>query len=75
MKSYSSAFKAAAVQKILNRGNRSVDDISKEMGIHRSIIYKWSNEFGTLGDMKKSSNPQKRSANEKLNCEQLVLNN
>ena len=66
MKHYSPEFKAVAVQKLLNRGNRSIEDISQEMGIHQSNIYKWRNEFVTIGDMKKSSNPHKRSANEKL---------
>lgn len=66
MKHYSPEFKAAAVQKLLNRGNRSIEDISKEMGITRSSMYKWSDEFATIGDMKKPSKPQKRSVSEKL---------
>jgi transposase len=63
---HSEEFKKAAVQKFLNRGNRSADEIIKETGIHPSTIYKWCSQFANVKDMKKSTKPKNRSVAEKL---------
>ena len=65
---YSTEFKSAVVQKYLDRGNRTVKDIVGEIGIASSTIYQWFNEFASISDMKKSTQPQCRHVNEKLKC-------
>lgn len=64
--SYPEEFKQAAVQKFLNRGNRPLNEIIHDLGITRSTIYKWRDEFANIDGMKKSSKPQNRSVIEKL---------
>lgn len=63
---YSTDFKKSVVSKLLNRGNRTITDISKEVGIHFSTIYDWRNELAKVNGMKQQSKPHSRSANEKL---------
>jgi transposase-like protein len=63
---YSIEFKKAAVEKLLTRGYRTVDQIAKEIGISSPTIYQWKNDFANMGNMKKSSKPQDRSVNDKL---------
>ena len=63
---YSEEFKKSAVEKFLMRGNRSVSEIAQEMGIHIPTLYDWRNKFAKVGDMKKISKPQSRSAIEKF---------
>lgn len=65
-KGYSRDFKEAAVEKLLNRGNRKVEEIIREVGVSSPTIYQWRDEFATDGGMKKSSKPQNRSVDEKL---------
>lgn len=59
-------FKKSAVEKLLTRGNRTVIDITKELGISSPTIYYWRDQFAKVDGMKKSSKPQNRSATEKF---------
>lgn len=63
---YSNEFKKAAVQKYLNRGNRKVADILKEIGIASPTIYQWRDELANVAPMKKATKPKDRPAKEKL---------
>ena len=63
---YSEEFKKAAVQKYLSRGNRSAGEILNELGITKTSIYQWRNNFANVNGMKKSSKPQNRTVHEKL---------
>ena len=63
---HSIEFKKSAVQKYLNRGNRSVNEILQEVGIASPTLYLWRDSLAMVGGMKKSSRPQNRPANEKL---------
>ncbi len=63
---YSEDFKKSAVAKFLSRGNRTVPEISNEVGVNSSTLYNWRNNFANVTDMKKPSKPHSRSAQEKL---------
>lgn len=59
-------FKKSAVEKLLTRGNRTVTEITKELGISSPTIYYWRDQLAKVDGMKKSSKPQSRSVTEKL---------
>lgn len=64
---YSEEFKRAAVQKLLNRGNRTVKQITEDLGVSSPSLYEWRTKFGNVASMKKTaSRPQDRSSEEKL---------
>lgn len=64
---YSEEFKRAAVQKLLNRGNRPVKQILDDLGVARPTLYQWKANFGSVSDMKKSATrPKDRSSEAKL---------
>jgi transposase len=72
---YSEEFKKVAVEKMLNRGKRSIDEIAADLGgIHKATLVRWVKEFGTIPSMKldESSSKGKRSqdysAEEKLSA-------
>lgn len=65
-RNYSDDFKKSAVAKFLSRGNRTVQEISNEAGIHLSTLYNWRDNFANVADMTKPSKPHSRSAQEKL---------
>jgi transposase len=56
----------SAVVKVLNRGNRSLTAIQRELGVSMGSLYRWKAAFGTMGGMKKPQSPQDRSSHEKL---------
>ncbi len=63
---YSVEFKKAAVEKLLSRGNRTISEITREVGISSPTLYVWRDELANVGGMKKSSKPQSRSVQEKF---------
>ncbi len=63
---YSVEFKKSAVQKLLTRGNRTVVDITSELGISPPTLYQWRDYFANVDGMKKSTSPKNRTATEKL---------
>jgi transposase-like protein len=63
---HSVEFRAAAVQKYLTRGNRTVGQITDELGINIQTIYYWRNQLAKVGGMNKKSKPHTRSSTEKL---------
>lgn len=62
---HSLEFKRSAVEKLLTRGSRTIEEISEGAGVSMATIYRWRDELGSVGSMKKSSKPQSRSALEK----------
>src|ERR1017187_8822300 len=65
---HSVEFKKAAVKKYLTRGNRPVNEILQEIGIASPTIYQWRDQFANVSDMTKSTKPQNRSVQEKINA-------
>ena len=64
---HSSKFKEAAVEKLVNRGGRTVAAIATEVGVSDATLYQWRKDFAYNSGMKKSAKrPQDRSASEKL---------
>jgi transposase-like protein len=43
---FSQEFKHSAVEKFINRGNRTIDEISKGVGTSSTSIYNWMRECG-----------------------------
>jgi len=66
VKYYSEGFKKAALQKVLLKGNRTTSEITNELGISLSTIYKWRDKFSNVEPMKKKTSPQHRTVDEKL---------
>jgi transposase len=63
----SEEFKKEAVQKLLDRGNRRVQDIAEDVGVTAVTLYKWSNKYAIKPLMKNSEKrPQDWSAQEKF---------
>ena len=64
---YSVEFKKSAVEKLLTRGNRTVEELCSEIGISTPTIYHWRSDFANVDGMKKKSiSPKNRSPEEKL---------
>lgn len=64
---YSVEFKKSAVEKLLTRGNRTVEEICSEIGISSPTIYQWRADFANVDGMKKkSTSPKNKTAVEKL---------
>lgn len=64
---YSLEFKKSAVEKLLNRGTRPVDEILRETGISSPALYRWKLELANNNGMEKTSKrPQDRSVEEVL---------
>ncbi len=64
---YSEEFKKTAVQKLLNRGSRLAEEISKEPGVALSTLHRWKTELGYKGEIKSTSpRPQDRNPEEML---------
>lgn len=59
-------FKKAAVEKLLTRDNRTIGEISKELGVSTASLYYWRDQFANVEGMTKQSKPHSRSATEKL---------
>jgi transposase-like protein len=72
---YTEEFKKAAVEKVLGRGKRSVDEIVADLGsVCKTTLVRWVKEFGTIPPMKldetngKGKRSQDYSAEEKLSA-------
>jgi transposase len=64
---YSEEFKKAAIQKVLARGPRSVEQIAREVGASSDSVYAWLRKSAKASGMKKPDRrPQDWSAAEKL---------
>jgi transposase len=68
--SYTAEFKKVAVQKYFSRGNRSLEDISTEIGAGKSTIYGWvqkHKKYAINTNMKDTAKrPQDWTADEKI---------
>jgi len=54
--SFSEEFKRVAVEKFLNRGNRKVEELCKELGTSSNSVYYWMKKYGKFpSTMKKQS--------------------
>lgn len=62
----SEEFRRAAVEKLHNRGNRSVEEIAQVLGVSSWSLYHWSKRYGNGGGVKKHRRPGERSSAEKL---------
>lgn len=63
----SEEFKKSAVQKVLLRGNSTVQAVCNELGISTPTIYEWKRKYAKISGMKNSERrPQDFSAEEKF---------
>jgi len=65
---YSEEFKQSALKKILERGSRSLDAVTEELGISNSAAYSWMKQSGMMPGMvtKKEKKSGDRSAQDKF---------
>ncbi len=63
---HSVEFKRSAVEKYFRKGNRSVEDLVRELGVSRATLYLWRGEYANVINMKKPTQPQSRTVKEKL---------
>jgi transposase-like protein len=67
IQNYSEEFKKAAVEKMLSRGPRPVAAITDDLGVAKSTLYKWRDEFANVTGMKKKAKKsQHQNPEEKL---------
>lgn len=64
--SYSIEFKKSIVEKLFQKGAKSVTVLADEHGIARSALYRWRQEFSNKVQAKYFKTPQDRSDEEKL---------
>lgn len=62
----SEEFRKAAVVKYHSRGNRTVEEVARVLGVSSWSLYQWSRRYGKAEGMKQQRRPQERSAQEKL---------
>lgn len=65
---YSEEFKKQAIQKVLNRGPKSIKEVLKEVGVSDCSFYQWKKFYGTASfmDTHQKKRPQDWSATEKF---------
>jgi transposase len=63
---YSKEFKEAIVQKVINRGTRSIGEVCEQEGIHESTAKNWLRGCAIVPGMKKQISAKKWSAERKL---------
>lgn len=64
---YSDEFKKAAVQKLLSRGNRTADEVARQIGVSSFSLYLWTKQLGKGTDaVTTDRKPSDLSAKEKL---------
>ncbi len=70
VKRHADEFKKLAVQKYFSKGNRTLDDISAEIGVPKSTIWSWVVKYNksdnSIGMKSASKRPQDWSAEEKI---------
>ena len=59
-------FRKAAVLKYHSRGNRTVEEVARVVGVSSWSLYQWSKRYGKAEGMKTARRPAERSAQEKL---------
>ncbi len=62
----SEEFRKAAVVKYHSRGNRTVEEVARVVGVSSWSLYQWSKRYGKAEGMKTPRRPQERSAQDKL---------
>jgi transposase len=64
---FTEEFQKAAIQKLLLRGNRTVNSICNEMGVSTPTVYAWKKKYGRYPGMENDEkSPQNRSVEEKF---------
>lgn len=62
-KTYSKAFKIEAVR-LLEAGEKTGEQLARELGIRRNSLYKWQKELSLKGDNAFSNRPGPKSSND-----------
>jgi len=63
---YSDEFKKSAVQKLLSRGNRSVEEVARQVGVSSFSLHLWTKQLGKgRGEVITERKPSDLSAKEK----------
>lgn len=63
---HSEDFKEAVVAKLMNRGNRTIDEVCDGEGVGKSTAVNWMRARASVGSMKKHKTAKKWTATEKL---------
>ena len=66
---YSETFKKQAVLKFINRGTKTVEELSKQLNTRSANLYRWYNDLNGITEMnkkQKKSKPDSMSSEEKL---------
>jgi transposase len=70
--SFSKEFKESLVQKVLNRGDATVDEVCSREGVGKSTVANWVRKYATLPGMKKPTSAKKWSAEAKFKALQEI---
>jgi hypothetical protein len=62
----SEEFRKAAVEKFHSRGDRTVEEVARVLGVSSWSLYQWSKRYGNAEGMKHNRRPGDRSVQEKL---------
>ncbi len=65
---YTEEFKQEAV-KLVEQGNRSVSDVARNLGVHRSQIERWRQQYGHLKSVSDSISETEREELKRLRAE------
>ncbi len=67
-RNYTEEFKREAV-KLAEQGSRSVSDVARSPGVHRSLIERWRREYGESSGVSKSVSEAEREELKRLRAE------
>ena len=67
-RNYTEEFKREAV-KLTEQGGRSVSDVARSLGVHRSLIERWRREYGESSGVSKSVSEAEREELKRLRAE------
>jgi transposase len=67
-RNYTEEFKREAV-KLTEQGSRSVSDVARSLGVHRSLIERWRQQYGESNGVSKSVSEAEREELKRLRAE------
>jgi transposase len=67
-RNYTEEFKREAV-KLTEQGSRSVSDVARSLGVHRSLIERWRQRYGESNGVSKSVSEAEREELKRLRAE------
>ena len=71
---YSKEFKIEAIR-LLNEGNKPVSEIAMQLGVKRTLLYRWKDQLTEKGDKAFSNRPGRPTRNEESELTRLRREN